>query len=103
MNALVLAIAGVLVVVGIALIVLSFVLARKQAAPEEPSSDTPAPTPATDADPLFIDQPLQADMAAALGHSASPPADDDPTEETAVAELQTQNDTGGTTRLDKED
>jgi hypothetical protein len=105
---LVLAIAGVLVVVGVALIVLSIVLARKQAAPEDPTSVTPAPAtgpaPASGTDTAFIDQPLQTDMAAALGHTASPPQeDDDPTEETSVVELQTQNDTGGSTRPDKED
>jgi hypothetical protein len=127
MNALVLAIAGVLVLVGIALIALSVVLARKQAAPEEPSSASPAPPTGTGL--AFIDQPLQTDMSAALGHSASPtgeaepaesaeadpaePArdemtslpqeDDDPTEETLVVGLQTQDETGGSTRPDKED
>lgn len=64
MNALVLAIAGALVVVGIALIVLSVVLARKQAAPEEPTSVTLLP---------------------------------------ATGTQNTQNDTGGSTRPDKED
>jgi len=107
LNALVLAIAGILVVVGIALIVLSIVLGRKQTAPEEPTSVTPTPAtgpaPATSADTAFIDQPLQTDMAAALGQTASPQADDDPTEETSVVELQTENDTGGSTRPDKED
>jgi hypothetical protein len=101
MNALVLAIAGVLVGVGIALIVLSIVLARKQPAPEEPPSDLPEP--ATDAGVAFIDLPLQTDMSAALGHTAPEPADDDPTEETTVVELQTQDDTGGNARPDKED
>jgi hypothetical protein len=45
MNALVLAIAGVLVVVGIALIAFSIVLARKQTPPEEPTADTPEAEP----------------------------------------------------------
>jgi hypothetical protein len=108
MNALVLAIAGVLVVVGIALIAYSIVLARKQPAPEEPASAAPAPPLPTDSadidEPMaFIDQPLKNDMAAALGHPTPPPADDDPTEETAVEEIRTQNDTDGNTRLDKED
>jgi hypothetical protein len=101
MNALVLAIAGVLVVVGIALIVFSIVLARKQPAPEEPPSDLPAP--AIDAGVAFIDLPLQTDMSAALGHTAPELADDDPTGETVVVEPQTVNDTAGTTRPDKED
>lgn len=119
MNALVLVIAGVLVVVGIGLIALSVVLARKQTAPEEPASAAPAP--ATSADLAFIDQPLQTDMATALGHTVTLPGeaeptepvqvertpsqqeDDDPTEETAVVGLQIQDDTGGTTRPDKED
>jgi hypothetical protein len=47
LNALVLAIAGVLVVVGIALIVLSVVLARKRATPEEPAPVTPLPATGT--------------------------------------------------------
>jgi hypothetical protein len=46
-------------------------------------------------------------MAIALGHTESPGADDDPTEETEVVELQTQDDIeddiGGSTRPDKED
>lgn len=103
MNALVLAIAGVLVVVGIALIALSVVIARKQTAPEEPSTATPAPTPAAGLGLAFIGQPLQTDMAAELGHTASPQADDDPTEETADVELQTQDYIGGSIRPDKED
>lgn len=120
MNALVLAIAGVLVVVGIALIALSVVLARRQTAPEEQLSSAPL-APATDARLAFIDQPLQTDMSAALGHTAALPGeaepaesaqvettpsqqpDDDPTEETAVVGLQTQNDTNGSTHPDKED
>lgn len=106
MNALVLAIAGTLVVVGMALIVLSFVLARKQAGPEEPVAA--APTPVTDADLAFIDQPLQADMASALGHSTPSATDDDPTEETSGVAPgvhdDPENDTGGSTRPDdKED
>jgi hypothetical protein len=107
MNALVLAIAGVLVVVGIALIAFSIVLARKQTPPEEPTADTPEAEPPDSPDLAFIDQPLKTDMAIALGHTESPGADDDPTEETEVVELQTQDDIeddiGGSTRPDKED
>ena len=106
--------------VGLSLIALSIVLARKPPAPEEPPSVTPEPL--TDVDrALFIDQPLQTDMATALGPVATSPgeeestesvpvettsseqADDDPTEETPVVGLQTENDTGGSTRPDKED
>lgn len=78
MNTLVLAIAGVLVVVGIAMIVLSVVLART---PPVPDDSTPVTLPpATGDDIAFIDQPLEVDVASALGHSAPSPADDDPAE-----------------------
>lgn len=104
MNSVVLIVAGVLIAVGIALIVLSVMLARRQASQDEPLAEPPAPEQAESA--AFIDQPLQTDMATELGpkpsadgetapleeagvepsqdEAPSPTAADDPTEETAA-------------------
>jgi len=79
MNTLVLVVAGVLVVVGIALIALSAILARKQASQDEPPGPSPAPERAENA--AFIDQPLMTDMATQLGTAASAAIESAPLEE----------------------
>jgi hypothetical protein len=72
-NALVLIIAGVFVLAGITLIVLSIVLFRGHettSAEEEPPLDEPY---AADSERTFIDEPLQTDFSVDLGPVVAPP------------------------------
>lgn len=63
MNTFIFVIAGVLVVVGLALIVLSFVVGRSQVETSEESPEPSADADGETAAVAFIDEPLAADMA----------------------------------------